>query len=79
VDIDNRKDAKKEKGGDPQLGQIMECGVLGFADFKEKLYGELKVALRRQANRVPFFQVFPVMVGPPGTGKSEISTRLSKA
>jgi len=79
VDVDNVKDATTNKKIEARLGQILKCEVEGFAEFKMSLWEELRVAHRNRRNKVPNFQVFPYLIGPPGTGKSEISRRLAEA
>lgn len=56
-----------------------EGRVIGFKEFKSTWYEALQTAehFRKQGVRLP--QIFYVLLGKPGVGKSEISQRLAQA
>jgi hypothetical protein len=56
-----------------------EGRVIGFKEFKNTWYEALQTAehFRKQGVRLP--QIFYVLLGKPGVGKSEISQRLAQA
>jgi len=80
VDAENLSEARKfKKDNNIQIGDILSAEVIGFKDFKSQMWESLKLFhLERSLGEKPT-QVFPILIGPPGTGKSEITRWLSIA
>lgn len=53
--------------------------IVGFKEFKTELRNQIEVASRRLARGQKMLQIFYVLLGKPGVGKSEICQRLAKA
>jgi len=58
--------------------QIMSQ-IVGFKEFKAELRNQIEVAERRRRLNKKMLQVFYVLLGKAGVGKSEICQRLAKA
>jgi ATP-dependent Lon protease len=58
--------------------QIMSQ-IVGFKEFKAELRNQIEVAARRKARGKKMLQIFYVLLGKAGVGKSEICQRLAKA
>src|SRR6266487_284952 len=58
--------------------QIMSQ-IVGFKEFKAELRNQIEVAERRRIRGKKMLQVFYVLLGKAGVGKSEICQRLAKA
>ncbi|RHZ36276.1 AAA family ATPase [endosymbiont GvMRE of Glomus versiforme] len=80
VDAENIEIAKaNKKRMDINIGDTLEAEVIGFKEFKSQMWENLKVFHRERSLGITPFQVFPYLLGPPGTGKSEITRNLAKA
>lgn len=53
--------------------------IVGFTEFKAELRNQIEVVARRKARGKKMLQIFYVLLGKPGVGKSEICQRLAKA
>ena len=53
--------------------------IVGFKEFKAELRNQIEVAERRRIRGKKMLQVFYVLLGKAGVGKSEICQRLAKA
>jgi midasin (ATPase involved in ribosome maturation) len=53
--------------------------IVGFKEFKQELRNQIEVAERRRKRGKKMLQIFYVLLGKPGVGKSEICQRLAKA
>ncbi|CAG8631854.1 3603_t:CDS:2, partial [Paraglomus brasilianum] len=53
--------------------------IVGFKEFKQELRNQIEVAERRKKRGRKPPQIFYVLLGKPGVGKSEICQRLAKA
>jgi hypothetical protein len=53
--------------------------IVGFKEFKAELRNQIEVAERRKKRGKKMLQIFYVLLGKPGVGKSEICQRLAKA
>src|SRR5439155_14904667 len=58
--------------------QIMRQ-IVGFKEFKQELRNQIEVAERRKKRNKKMLQIFYVLLGKAGVGKSEICQRLAKA
>jgi len=53
--------------------------IVGFKEFKQELRNQIEVAERRKRRGKKNPQIFYVLLGKAGVGKSEICQRLAKA
>jgi ATP-dependent Lon protease len=53
--------------------------IVGFKEFKAELRNQIEVAERRKKRNKKMLQIFYVLLGKAGVGKSEICQRLAKA
>lgn len=53
--------------------------IIGFKEFKQEQRNQIEVAKRRKERGQKMLQIFYILLGKPGVGKSEICQRLAKA